>query len=259
MGVAVTLSTSAFFPDTEMSFRAAAELGYDGVEVMVNHDRRSQSLESVEALANRYGVHVRSVHVPCLVVTQHVWGWNPEAKLRRTVDMASDLGAETVVVHPPFRWQKEFAVTFAEVVASLNQGGGPIVAVENMYSVDAFGKRVNPYLCNDDSSFPGFEWVVLDTSHAAAARVDTLELYEQVRGRVRQIHLSDSTGTKGDEHLPPGLGRLPLHQLAEKMVADGYDGDVVLEIAIQRLPESTRVRTASDSREWTAKAFSALA
>ena len=91
----IVLSTASFFPDTELAFRMAAECGYDGVEVMVNHDRHSQSADAVRALTARYGVRIRAVHVPCLVVSQHVWGWNPEVKLRRSVDMARGVGAGT--------------------------------------------------------------------------------------------------------------------------------------------------------------------
>src|ERR671927_870722 len=95
----VLLSTASYFPDTYEAFRKAAECGYDGVEVMVNHDRRSQTVNAVRDLSELYGVPVLSVHVPCLIVTQHVWGWNPAAKLRRTVEMAEAVEAPTVVVH----------------------------------------------------------------------------------------------------------------------------------------------------------------
>src|SRR3954452_21557079 len=145
MTARIVLSTASFWPDTELGFRMAAEQGYDGVEVMVNHDRRSQTVEAVRALMNQYSMPVRSVHVPCLMVTQHVWGFSPEVKLRKSVDMARQVGAEIVVVHPPFRWQRGYATAFAELVADLHQlDGGPAVTVENMFTVDAMGRRVDP-------------------------------------------------------------------------------------------------------------------
>lgn len=253
---AIVLSTGSFFPNTELGFRMAAELGYDGVEVMVNHDRRSQTVTSVRELSDTYQVPVRAVHVPCLVVSQHVWGWNPEVKLRRSVEMAAEVGAGIVVVHPPFRWQRDYGGEFAGVVEELNAGGGPRVTVENMFSTVALGRRIDPYLCSDDPGFSHFDSLTLDTSHVGAARQELLDMYELMRGRVRHLHLSDSTSTRGDEHLPPGQGTLPLAELAKAMVDDGFEGDVVLEVAIGRLPDGTRTKAAGECRVWAAEAFS---
>jgi sugar phosphate isomerase/epimerase len=227
---------------------------------MVTHDRRSQTTANVEHLVTTYGVPVTAVHVPCLVVSQHVWGWNPEAKLRRATEMAASLDAPTVVTHPPFRWQREYAADFAQLVATVGGEsaltGGPTVTVENMYTVDApRGRRIEPYLGNDDESFRLYPAVTLDSSHVGAARQDLLERYAFLRGRVRHVHLSDSTSRKGDEHLPPGLGTLPLRELADALVADGFDGQVVLEIAVGRLPEPSRIAATRESLGWARDAF----
>lgn len=253
----IVLSTGSFFPNTELGFRMAAEHGYDGVEVMVTHDKRSQSLESVQSLSATYGLAVMAVHVPCLVVSQHVWGWHPETKLRRAVEMALALDAPTVVTHPPFRWQRDYASTFAGIIDELNAGpDGPTVTVENMYTVDARrGRRIEPYLGNSDEDFTGYPALTLDASHVGAARQELLERYAFMGDRVRHLHLSDSTSTRGDEHLPPGQGTLPLRDLAGAMVADGFDGQVVLEVAIGRLPDAVRSDTTRECREWAIEAF----
>jgi sugar phosphate isomerase/epimerase len=252
----VILSTASFFPNTELGFRMAAECGYDGVEVMVNHDRRSQTAESVRDLATAYGVPVRSVHVPCLVITQHVWGWSPQLKLRKSVEMALAVDAGVVVVHPPFRWQREYADAFAALVDELDDAEGRVrVTVENMYTVEAMGRRVDPYRWTEEPGLDRFAALTLDTSHAAAARHDLLELYAAMRGRVQHVHLSDSTATKGDEHLPPGHGVLPLQNLAGALVADDFAGHVVLEVGIGRLPEGTRTAVTKECCEWARVAF----
>ncbi|MBW3615711.1 MAG: sugar phosphate isomerase/epimerase, partial [Actinobacteria bacterium] len=185
----------------------------------------------------------------------HVWGWKPEFKLRRSVDMAAAVGAPVVVTHPPFRWQRDYALDFLRLVDELNAGGGPVVTVENMYTVVALGRTVEPYLGNDDEAFAGYSAVTLDTSHVGAARQELLERYEVMRGRVRHLHLSDSTSTRGDEHLPPGQGTLPLGDLAAAMVADGFDGQIVLEVAVGRLPDGVRTAATRECREWAAQAF----
>jgi sugar phosphate isomerase/epimerase len=253
----IIFSTSSVFPDTDLGFRLAAEFGYDGVELMVNHERRSQSPETVRDLIQRYQVPVTAVHVPCLVLTQPVWGWDPGTKLRRSVEMAKAVEAKTVVVHPPFRWQREFADNFRDLVLELHESheDGIEVAVENMYSIEKFGRKIEPYLCHEDPSLPDFPALCLDTSHAAAARWNPLDLYEQMRGRVRHIHLSDSTSTRGDEHLPPGMGTLPLRELADRLREDAFTGDIVLEVATSKLPRSARMRSAEQCLEWTKSVF----
>jgi hypothetical protein len=39
-----------------------------------------------------------------LLLTQLVWGTDPKSKLEKAAELANEVVAETVVVHPPFRW-----------------------------------------------------------------------------------------------------------------------------------------------------------
>lgn len=260
MSPKIVFSTSSVFPNTELGFRLAAEYGYDGVELMVNHERRSQSAEAVRDMSKTYEIPVTAVHVPCLVISQPVWGWSPEVKLRKSIDMALEVNATTVVVHPPFRWQREYSESLREVIQELSElhRGELEIAVENMYRVEKFGRKIEPYLWHEDPTLGAFPSLCYDTSHAAAARHDILDLYKSMKGRVRHLHLSDSTATKGDEHLPPGMGTLPLGELAELMMNDGFDGDIVLEVATGKLPESVRQSVAAECLEWTRATFSAV-
>src|SRR6188474_218280 len=103
--VPVLLSTSSVFPEpTAAAFELAAKLGYDGVEVMVWTDAVSQDAGALRGLSDHYGVHIGSVHAPCLLVTQRVWSSDPWVRLRRAAALAETLDADTVVVHPPFSW-----------------------------------------------------------------------------------------------------------------------------------------------------------
>lgn len=256
MGPRILLSTSSFFPDTALAFQMAGACGYDGVEVMVSYDRQSQSADAVAALAADHGVPVAAVHVPCLVLSSHVWGWNPELKLRRTVEMAAQLEADVVVVHPPFRWQRAQERTFRQAVLELSDAvEGPQITVENMYRVETMGRRVDPWLWSEEEALLGFPALTLDTSHAGAARQDVVELYGTLADRVHHLHLSDSTSTRGDEHLPPGMGTLDLEGLAKVMVDDGFEGHVVLEVGIGRLPVGSRRETTLRCAEWARHAF----
>ena len=116
----MTLSTSSVFPEpTAAAFEMASTLGYDGIEVMVWTDAVSQDAGALRGLAEHYGVPVLSIHAPCLLVTQRVWSADPWERLRRSAELADTLGAPTVVVHPPFTWQRDYARTFTTGLASL--------------------------------------------------------------------------------------------------------------------------------------------
>ena len=136
--IKVGLSTASVYPlRAEAAFAYAAELGYDGVELMVWAEPLSQNVVAVAELSRRYGVPVLSVHAPCLLISQRVWGSDPIAKLEMSVAAAERLGAATVVVHPPFRWQRRYAEGFSDQVARLEQRGDMPVAVENMFPFHA--------------------------------------------------------------------------------------------------------------------------
>src|SRR6185312_12026693 len=91
----------------------------------------SQDIDAIAELSERYDMPVLSVHAPCLVISQRVWGANPIPKLERSVRAAEHLGAQTVVVQPPFRWQRRYAKEFTEQVAELEASSEVLVAVEN--------------------------------------------------------------------------------------------------------------------------------
>jgi hypothetical protein len=96
----VTLSTASTYPEsTAAAFEMAARLGYDGLEVMVLTDAVSQDPTALLRLRDHYGIAITSVHAPCLLISQRVWGTEPWPKLRRAQAAAELLGASTVVVH----------------------------------------------------------------------------------------------------------------------------------------------------------------
>ena len=95
MTVRVGLSTSSAYPEsTAAAFELARDLGYDGVEVMVGTDATSQDTDALLALVDHYEVPVLSIHAPCLLITQRVWGTDPWAKLQRAQQAALQRKAE---------------------------------------------------------------------------------------------------------------------------------------------------------------------
>ena len=230
----IALSTASVYPEpAEAAFELAAELGYDGVELMVWADAVSQDIAAVERLSRAYGVPVLAVHAPCLVVTQRVWGSDPVMRIRRSVQAASILGARTVVLHPPFRWQRQYASQFADEVAAAS-GDGVAVAVENMFPVVRGRMRTVPYAPGFDPTEVGHDHYTLDVSHAAASGQDVLALLDRMGDGLAHVHLADGSGSTHDEHLPPGRGAQPCAELCARLMEREFAGVVVLEISTRR-------------------------
>ncbi|GAA3003773.1 sugar phosphate isomerase/epimerase family protein [Actinokineospora diospyrosa] len=232
--IRVGLSTASVWPRTaSTAFALADELGYDGVEVMVWADPLSQDVPALARQSHR-GVPVLAVHAPCLLVTQRIWSPDPDVRLRRAVEAAQDLGAPTVVVHPPFRWQRRYADGFADLVAGLEDGSGIAIAVENMFPVRKGGVEVSAFRPSIDPTDVGHRNYTLDLSHTSAAHVDALALAERMGAGLRHVHLADGTGLPKDEHLVPGRGDQPCAALCERLVGSGFAGQVVVEVSTRR-------------------------
>lgn len=233
--IPVLLSTSSVFPEpTSAAFEMAANLGYDGLEVMVWTDPVSQDVGALKVLAGHYGVPVRSVHAPCLLVTQRVWSTDPWERLRRSAVLAEELGAPTVVVHPPFTWQREYARGFAAGLAKLRREFGVAFAVENMYPLRVRGRLFVPYQPGWDPTDVEYDSFTLDLSHCAAARTDALAMAGRMGERLTHVHLGDGTGEGRDEHLVPGRGNQPCAELLSSLGSQGFIGSVAVEVATRR-------------------------
>ncbi|GAB3455155.1 sugar phosphate isomerase/epimerase family protein [Actinophytocola sediminis] len=232
--IRVGLSTASVWPQSATSaFHLAADLGYDGVEVMVWADQISQDPAALRRRSAQTGVPVLAVHAPCLLITQRVWSPKPEERLRMSVEAAQELGARTVVIHPPFRWQKRYAEGFAEQVATLEDASGVAIAVENMFPVRRFGGTVSAFHPSIDPTDVGYRNYTLDLSHTAAAGTDALALAERMGAGLTHLHLADGSGVPRDEHLVPGRGGQPCATLCELVARTGI-GQVVVEINTRR-------------------------
>ena len=231
----IALSTASVYPEsTAAGFELAARLGYDGVEVMVGPDPISQDVTALAKLGEYHQIPIVSIHAPTLLITQRVWGTDPWAKLDRSAEAARTLGAEVVVVHPPFRWQREYAAGFVDGVAQRQHQTGISFAIENMYPWRAAVAGVQAYAPGwDPRDFP-YSDVTLDLSHAATAGVSSLEMAKDLGDRLRHLHLGDGSGSMKDEHLVPGRGSQPCGQVLELLAQRGFDGAIVVEINTRR-------------------------
>lgn len=237
----VSLSTASVYPGScSSAFELASRLGYDGIEVMVWTDPVSQDPAALQRLSAYYDLPIVAIHAPTLLLTQLVWGSIPWPKLERSCEVAAAVGAGTVVVHPPFRWQREYARDFMTGIRDLEDRTGVHLAVENMFPWRARGREILAYLPGWDPVPHDYRHVTLDLSHTATAGSDAMAMARALGERLTHLHLADGLGSNKDEHLIPGRGSQPCSQLLEHLAATGWSGNVVVEVSTRRAPTSTQ-------------------
>ena len=247
-GARVALSTASVYPENcATAFDLAERLGYDGVEVMVWTDPVSQEAGALQALSDLHSMPVVSVHAPTLLVTQRVWGAEAWSKVDNSIEMAMALGADTVVLHPPFRWQKEYASEFVDGLALREHDFGIRLAVENMFPWRARTRSVEAYLPHWDPVEQPYDHVTLDLSHTATAGSDAMAMARALGPRLVHIHLADGLGSPKDEHLVPGRGNQPGAELLETLAVQQFSGSVIVEVSTRRVSSEQRERDLAEA------------
>lgn len=234
--IRIGMSTSSVYPlSLDDAFRLAHTVGFDGIEVMVTNDQSTQDAATLLALSERHSLPILSIHAPVLLLTAFVWGRDPRVKLRRSAELARAVGAPTVVVHPPFRWQSTYAKDFLRIVRETSAEFGVEIAIENMFPWKVGGKNLKAYAPSSDPTNLDCDAMTLDFSHAALSGRDSLELAVAMGDRLRHIHLCDGSGSLDegkifDEHLLPGEGNEPVAAVLERLVDSNWHGSVVAEV-----------------------------
>src|SRR5699024_4431561 len=161
------LSSSSASPMTvEETFAQAAKHGYDGVEIVLTHNVETRDGDVLQVI---------SIHAPALLFRPRVRHKDHGEKLRITANLAKAVGAETVVLHPPFRWQGDYALGFVDGVRQVSQETGVRLAVENMYPWRAGLREILVYYPDWNPLDEDYDNLTFDFSHASTAGMNALE------------------------------------------------------------------------------------
>jgi sugar phosphate isomerase/epimerase/8-oxo-dGTP pyrophosphatase MutT (NUDIX family) len=245
----VALSTGSLYTyGIARVFHFAAEAGYDGVEVLVDHRWDTRQTVYLRRLVSEYGLPILALHSP-FVATVPGWPRDQLGRLRETVGLAGELGVGIVVTHLPFRvhslsiqWhggrsrtvdlpvprlrRDAYARFLCEDLSAFEEASGVTVAVENMPARRFLGLKINRFWCNSLEELGQFRHVTLDATHLGTWGSDVLAAYSRLRGQVVHVHLSNYDGR---EHRLPNSGDLPLGVLLQQLAAGGFVGTVTVE------------------------------
>jgi sugar phosphate isomerase/epimerase len=233
----IMCSTGPFWAyELEDAFDVLAETGFKELELMVTRDPKTQTAAIPKQLADERGLKISSLHGPFLVITKSVWGMDPLGKITRGVEMCKELGATSLIVHPPYLWEGTYADWVRSECAGYCAQEGVQVSVETMYPKWVAGRRLRAYRWLEPASLQhAAPFVTIDTSHLAVGRYDIIDAYRVLAPKLTHIHLSNNAGDGKDGHLEVGTGILPLDRFLDEVRRSNYAGAVSLELSVVRL------------------------
>ncbi|WP_435180105.1 sugar phosphate isomerase/epimerase family protein [Halorussus sp. AFM4] len=223
----------------------AAGEGFDFVEVLLDgpyaRERIADRVDEMRATLAEAGLGV-VVHLPFTVDPGSPFAPAREgavAELTAGMDLAADLGADTVVFHPSSNawdlgWTEAERRGFVHagldelVPAARDRGLEPCVenVVSSYYDATTFDELLERY---PDAS------MTFDTSHALLAGMDEAGMAAFCRehaDRIGHLHLVDTRGGD-DEHLPVGMGRIDFATVLAALADEGWSGTATLEIGTE--------------------------
>ncbi|MDD1674156.1 MAG: sugar phosphate isomerase/epimerase [Methanomicrobiales archaeon] len=157
------------------------------------------------------------------------------AYVKKTMEIAVQVGAGTVTVHPgkrtahrePSRYDFQRFDLLMDLLRDYSRTCRARICIENMPpAINSLLSR--PSDVRELLDREPWLWLTLDTAHALAGSERDLEMYwEDAGNRIANIHLS---GTRdGIQHLPV-TGDAVLARFLSRIGAQGYEGLVTLEI-----------------------------
>jgi sugar phosphate isomerase/epimerase len=231
---------------TNRCFELASQAGFDGIELMADRPWDTRQPEYLLRLVERHRLPIVVVHVPLRSFAVPGWPDDEPGRVVETVKLAEALAAEVVNLHLPersfVRWVKvgstRIPVPFPgddgyrrwllNDYPALQAATRMTLCIENMPAIRWLGRRWNPCHWNTPAELVRFPALTMDTTHLGTWALDPLEVYGQLGGRVRHIHLSNFDGK---EHRRPETGQLRLDRLLARLAADDYSGAVSIELS----------------------------
>jgi sugar phosphate isomerase/epimerase len=241
----ISISTGTLFKFSfSRIFRIACEVGFDGLELIINHDfQRVNSRKLITELGQI--LPILSIHAPFMPLDG--WG-SPVDSLKRSVELAGICNVPLVNFHPPswlggeigfWRWFYG-VIDFQKEVGQ----GEVIVTLENMPWVGRF--KVNPHILSSTEKMIEFVndrnlFMTFDCTHMGSGKANFINDFYLFynTGRIRNIHFSDYG--YGREHLLPGHGILPLTRFLNHLRNTDYDQVLTLELSPHEFPDDEMV------------------
>jgi len=241
----ISLSSGTLFTyPLHRVFEIAREVGFDGLELIINQEFQKVNPRSVIRELSPI-LPVLSIHAPFMPLD----GWGgPIDSVTRSVEIAADCGVPLVNFHPAswlgfeltfWRWMYRI-IDFQKEVGE----EGVTLTLENMPWVGRF--RINQYILSHTGKMIDFLqernlYMTFDCTHMGSGKTNFINDFYLFynTGRIRNVHFSDYG--HGREHLLPGHGILPLTRFLNHLRNTGYNETLTLELSPHEFPQDERI------------------
>jgi sugar phosphate isomerase/epimerase len=226
----------------EAVFVLARDAGFDGCDFVMDHKFNDPAFRD-RVLECSSVLPVSSIHAPYAHIAAL---GNDVQAVKRSVELAKELGSQVVTFHPPSWFSRQFSFLrwFKSVKDFQSVLGCDTVALalENMPRT---GLIFPTYVLADYRRLIDFGmaknlYFTYDITHLGSCGQDIIEallLYLRT-GRLRNVHVSDYSLSGGRSHLGIGRGELPIARLLNTMWKLDYDSCVTLEVAPHEMPRT---------------------
>jgi sugar phosphate isomerase/epimerase len=240
--------------------REAKAIGFESVDLFVGYDPADQSERDRDEI--RASLHETGLELWALVCAtfgisdfnESVRGYSVE-RAKRIVDLASELGATTVMIAPgeyafggalfPREFEWGLVVDAAREIGRAAARHRLNVSVELLPFDSAFVNSVDALVTLLDDVALDNVTAAVDISHFWLRRISPDEI-RRLDGRIGQVHIADCDGERHGD-LPAGMGTTPFVEYLRVLDEAGYEGCASVELEFA--PDGI------DMADWVKRAF----
>lgn len=198
------------------------------------------AVKRLKKVAGELGIVIASLHPPDRGLLHDESRAVQIEVLKRTADLAAELGAATVSCHAGFCLPPDAARGRALDLMgrSLDELAGHVAALPVILCLESLNGSddciSNPDLIGriKTRSAAAFGFV-LDTGHAQMAG-NLLALPKLAGRRLQNLHLHDNDG-RSDQHRFPGFGAIDWPSFMQALDQNGYEGPLLLEVEARQM------------------------
>jgi sugar phosphate isomerase/epimerase len=217
----------------ETTLEFIESLGIEYAELVHQYPHDKVDTESLESFDLKYSIHAPFMDVN-IAALQDKSRENSINQIKESIDLANEIDAEAVVVHPglaSFLANKYFLYTvyeFAnESIKEIGEYGrelGVLTTIENM---PAFDGMIYQNMNDLDDLLVSLDMsMTLDIGHANHVGYAPDGM---IFDSIKHVHMHDNFGDD-DAHLPFGEGSIDLKGIVHKLEEKNYNGIYIIEV-----------------------------
>ena len=197
-------------------------LGIEYAELVHQYPAEFIDSEILESYSLKYSIHAPFMDVN-IASPQDQSRLNSIAQIKSSIDLANEINAEAVVVHPGLIFY-EFSNRSIKEIGDYANDLGVMATIENMPNFESMIYQniadLNQLLVENEMQ------MTLDIGHANHVGYAPDEM---IFDSIKHVHVHDNLGDD-DSHLPLGEGSIDLKYIINTLESKNYDGIYILEV-----------------------------